>query len=721
MSFYRYFSGSQPRVAASRFLQRSSGSYSSSFVLSCRFWLAVNSVWAALLVVVCVTVALRWRIDKSWLITALVVLLSAVLVFLRLWSQSFGRISLRALLTLAIGICGAAVLLWPSLFHGAFVSVTGDAFFYSAFGQYLTDHHRGVQFGLPPIDQYATYLSETRFGTASILGFLAVLFHSNTLAVLPLYTFLILVNIFSGFVLLSRRFGCHRLFSIAAGLFAVVGGWTPNALNIGGLDNLLFLSLFPFLVVRLELYRFGSKNWSSTLGLSTVAAAAFYAYPEGLVIAGTIFLPFLCKSLWSGLYRRGRAWHSYVISGCLILLFISPHIRLFFTSLFENIGNHSAKGAAGIFPGLLSARYLPALFGLGQEYPGTLYSPHDLVLPVLMLVSIVVGLASWSKRRKSLILVSLILLMLAIWQGALVQYDYGLYKILFIGSLIWIPSLFRGATAAAYLVPRRAQGFWGVAGLLLFFGGAFAQRMEQKIPWREIKPVKWYSELAAIKSKVGNRPVLLLCESAFDGDYYQFDQEWAAFFLRKVNLKIPVYYGYLGGFGSFMQRAKSPSEPAVFVLVNKPLEGAIWKNERFSLMPLGAQAKLLGIQGANLDHLNGKPFIWLGSNGIRFLVVSNVEQTASLSAWLTAPGRPADQERQIRISIGGQVWQGRVSGALSVKVPLKPGLNYLDIACQDPAAMLAEPENDPETFPLGLWDYQIGASQTVGENYVDLQ
>ena len=186
--------------------------------------------------------------------------------------------------------------------------MAGDTFYYSAFGQYLADHHRGLEFGLSPIDQLGATLSETRFGTASVLSFLSVLFHSTTAEAVRIFTLLVLVNIFSGFVLPRRRFGCNRLFSLAAGLLAVIGGWTPNAVHLGALDNPLFLSFFPFIVVRLELYRFGSKSWSTSLGLAIPATAAYYVYSAGSAIAGVIFLPFFCHSLWFGIYRRGRAW-----------------------------------------------------------------------------------------------------------------------------------------------------------------------------------------------------------------------------------------------------------------------------------------------------------------------------------------------------------------------------------------------------------------------------
>jgi hypothetical protein len=715
MSVTRYFNGFLLDAGRSQILKDSSVSFSPAFVTSCRYWLAANSIWAALVAAASIIVAMRLRIDKSWLFIAFVILLAAGCVFRELRKT---KLSVSTFLILILAVASPGFLLWSRLINGAFVSLTGDPFFYSAIGQYLTDHHRGIKFGLPPIDQYATLQSETRMGTASILGFFAVLFHSSTAAALSFYVFIVLANLFSGFVLLSRCFGCNRLFSLAAGLFAVIGGWTPNALNIGGLDNLLFLSLIPFLVVRLQLYRIGPKTWPTSLGLATVTAAVFYSYPEGVIIAGAMFLPFFCESLWFGMYRRGKAWRRYVISACLVLVFISPFVRLFFTSLFANINIHvQLKAAAGIFPGLLlSPRFLPALFGFGPEYPGMICSPHDLVLPLIMLALIVLGCATWIRRRKSLILSFFIFITMAIWQGSFQQYDYGLYKILFIGSLIWVPSLFRGGTAVAYLVPKPTQLCAATLGTIVFFSGGVAQRMEQheKIPFRELKPIKWYSDLAGIKHIVGNRTVLLVCDDAFDRVYNAFDQNWAVFFLRHVNIKVPAYYGYLGAFDSFMQRAKSPSEPADFVLVNEPIEGAVWKNERFSLLEPGSQAKIIGVQSANgLEQVNGKSFIWLGNKASRFLIISKMAQTANFSAWLTGPSRLEEKHPQIRISVGDNVWQADVSETLSIEVPLRPGLNYLDIACQDSPTVPAKSEDDPRGPPLGLWDYRISNREEV--------
>jgi hypothetical protein len=705
----RYMKSFSPKAIKDRIGRDSSDSFSTSFVTASRFWCAANSIWATLVVAVCVAVAMRLRIDKSWLFIAFVILLTAGWVFWNLWKS---RLSAKALLFLIPGVASAGYLLWPCLTRGAFVSLTGDTFLYTAFGQYLVDHHRGLIYGLSQVDQYAAGLSESRFASAAVLGLLSVLFRSTTAEVLPVYILIVLVNIFSGFVLLGRRFGGNRLFSVAAGLLAVIGGWTQNALSIGGLDNLLFLSLFPFVVIRLELYRFGLKSWSTSLGLAIVVAAVFYAYPEGLAIAGAIFLPFFCQALWSGIYRRGKDWRCYLFSACLVLILVSPYLRVFFETLFDHFGIGMARGASGIFSGLLSARFLTAMFGFGQEYPWIMYSPRDLVLPVIMLVFILLGCATWIGRRKSLILASLILIMMAMWQGLLVQYDYGLYKVFFLGTMIWIPALFRGASTVASFAPRPAQPLAATLGTIIFFSWAIGQRMEQqeKIPWREVKPVKWYSELASLRHKVGNRPVLLICDGAFDHEYNDFDQEWAAYFLRHVNLRIPEYFGYLASYVELLQRAKSVDGPAAFLLINKPIEGALWNNERFSLFQLDSQAQIIGVQGANgLEQINGKPFLWLGNNATRFLIVSNIPQTASFSAWesLTGPTPPENKDRQIRISIGDKVRQERVSGELSVEVPLKPGLNFLDVACQDLPAVSAPPSGDSKALPIGLWDYRI--------------
>jgi hypothetical protein len=63
----------------------------------------------------------------------------------------------------------------------------------------------------------------------------------------------------------------------------------------------------------------------------------------------------------------------------------------------------------------------------------------------------------------------------------------------------------------------------------------------------------------------------------------------------------------------------------------------------------------------------------------------------------------------MRISIGGNVWQADVTGALSIEVALKPGLNFLEIAYQSSPTFSALANGDQMALPLGLWDYQISS------------
>ena len=133
-------------------------------------------------------------------------------------------------------------------------------------------------------------------------------------------------------------------------------------------------------------------------------------------------------------------------------------------------------------------------------------------------------------------------------------------------------------------------------------------------------------------------------------------------------------------------------------------------------MELGNQPILIGVQAPNgFEHVSGKPFVWLGNNATRFLIVSKIAQPAIFSAveCLTGPRRSEDKDRQIRISIGGNFFQSDVSGTLSLEVPLKPGLNYLDIVRENPPTVLEQAYRDPSTLPVGLWDYRITSKDGV--------
>src|SRR5271165_5080278 len=159
-SVKRYIDSFAADAGPSRILSGSSPSFLSSFVNSCRFWLAANSIWATFVLAACVTVAMRLGIDKSWPLIGFVILLTAGLIFRELWKSKlrvdpseklsvsddqgaasssprsaicyrgfFGRASLKTLLILTLGLASTGFLLWPCLTRGAFVSVPATLFF----------------------------------------------------------------------------------------------------------------------------------------------------------------------------------------------------------------------------------------------------------------------------------------------------------------------------------------------------------------------------------------------------------------------------------------------------------------------------------------------------------------------------------------------------------------------------------------------------------------
>ena len=72
-SVKRYISSFSSRSVQNRISVAASASFSSSFVTSCRFWLAANSIWATLAVAACVTAGMRLRMINGWPFVAFVI------------------------------------------------------------------------------------------------------------------------------------------------------------------------------------------------------------------------------------------------------------------------------------------------------------------------------------------------------------------------------------------------------------------------------------------------------------------------------------------------------------------------------------------------------------------------------------------------------------------------------------------------------------------------
>ena len=108
-SLKRYVSSYLPDAVQSRISVAASASFSSSFVTSCRFWLAVNSIWATLVVAACVTAGMRLRMIDGWPFVASVTLLSTGLVIRELRRS---KLRVKTVLILALGVASTGFPLW---------------------------------------------------------------------------------------------------------------------------------------------------------------------------------------------------------------------------------------------------------------------------------------------------------------------------------------------------------------------------------------------------------------------------------------------------------------------------------------------------------------------------------------------------------------------------------------------------------------------------------
>lgn len=676
-----------------------------NLILPIRPFLAINSGFAVFTILGAAAVALKIPLGKvAWEMWA------GFLVAFVLALPRFSKLKVRWGLILSLVVLIGATLtpLRNALFLRAFVSNFPDAWSYSAFGQYLTDYSRGQEGGLPPIDQYAVHLSSTRFGTPALLAVFAILFRTDTcLSTIP-FAALALVNIGMGFMALARLFGCNRLCSLGAGCFAVMCGWIPNALRVGNFDNLLFLALLPAIIFRFRLMGSvrGQNLLMSSLGLAISLAAAAYAYPEGLVISGAVFCLFFLFAL-----VRSRAKVRLLIGSFFALLLglilVSPYLDTLYRFVLAQIGaNTGARPGEGVFSGLFRSPFLPAWLGLGEEfYPG-FFSPLDLVLPFILLLLLVFGLVRVSRSFPEIYGAIFGFAGMAIWQGAVARYDYGLYKIILISSVAWLPLMFAGLDLFLHSVVKSsahlAKGA-AVAGLCL---AGYLEQAEDLLHIDLLKPVpiKPFSQLRRLDKITGNLTISLDCQT-------DFDQEWAVFFLRDRKLSIAVQKGYMAQphLVPLMRRAKNAGLEPQLIISDYLQPNWYWKNKRFFLLPATNFLRVDAVEPReNLELEQGRSVLWLGRDTTRITVFSAINQK-SVFAFRDLRSNLESinpQPENLIIETEDSVRKVVLAKGLVVPLILHPGANELQLRCETSS----DPGKVDGRKMIGLRDYSVAPS-----------
>lgn len=590
------------------------------------------------------------------------------------------------------------------------ISYHPDAWSYQTMADFFLHNvrGRGAQ-GLPIVDQFGSTLQNTRFGSATAL---ALLTRAPGLSVaqahLAFYALCIVVHFFS-FSYLMRALAAP--WSVAAGGAALgtAGGWLSSAVIVGNYDNLLFVALFPALLglmVRFEQGAIRPGNFVVAGGV--LMAALGEVYPEGSALLGVLALPLaggIIMRCWSG--RQRAIW--LVAMLVLALLLASPYLPTVISFLRMQIGSGTAtnltlRPGSGVFPGLLGAHWFPAIFALGEELPNATFSGINLIMPAVLSLCVGVGVFTLWKNHRWFPWTGLCLLALSLWQGARAHYDYGFYKVLFCGGW-WIYS---AAAFGLWRLIRRASAYApvGPALITLFAVGLAVEKREDATSrtWQADYSLRPIRELVGINQVIGNAPILI----DVDND---FEMLWASFFLRTHALSFMKLQSYYGMPHIHITGLLRPQD-CRYVLRSGARPGALWQNDRFSVLP-NKGVELVKIENPQgVESLNKRLFFWVGTKDATLTVFAmhEGEYDLRMSQLMLGPSFPTNNVSR-RVEVGDAAGRREVVVARSalpagplpvIPVKLRDGLNTLTLRDLDPPISPPAAAADKRDLLLGI-------------------
>ena len=599
-------------------------------------------------------------------------------------------------------IVGAVFLvLRASLFQGQFVSVNADPFGYSALAAYLQNPARLVDDGTQPILRFGANLMGTRYGTPSLLGLFSALTGTDTCRSANLFAFFVLLQSGFGFTLLARVYGAGPILSLCAGLYGLAIGWVPEILKVGNWDQALFLSFLPFIILRIHLVLFPTSRWRSIVTLGLCLGAGAFAYPEGIALSGVIYLPLV---LWR--FARGSNLVQKIAKvaaaggvGFLVCLVYLPTFVSFLSHQIE-VGNTMIPGKKA-FEGLLSRAWLPAVYCLGEELPGSAFRTLpklSVVIPLVFVGLTFLALGAWWKKKNGVLLTWPIFLLVSL-PILLRGYDYGFYKALTMFWPVMVMAIFVGMTRLLALCrglarPVLIAAFCGVMAGTLFD----AVDHFQYIWWRQERSIQPFLELTQLKKISGNAPIRLQTQS-------WFNQMWSVFFLPGRQLVVPNLLFPLTEAATGLNYLPSERTKSVFVLGDRPRAGAVWHNDIFWLTNNQEPVELVWIDAPNnVETVQGDIFVWLDNRFANLTIHSDADRQAFLVIPESRPGpsRPEDPKRTLICEVNGETVEMPGEGSLKIPLSLKKGDNVVRLACKESATVHQLVSGDARTLLLGL-------------------
>lgn len=675
-------------------------------------WLLVPPLTLALVVAVacgCVSlgVPLQPLISGFWMAVPLVIL---AILWIR-GGVTITRASIAFALVAAGTIWAVLADMKGHLLFSEVISYHPDAWGYAAMADFFKHYQRGQDpVGIPMVDMFGSTLQNTRFGSAAILAFLN---DAPGLGGLPavhrgFYVLCLAVH-FCSFCYCARGLSRSWAVAVGAAVLGTAAGWIAHVITLGNYDNLLFVSLSPAwlgMLIRFEQGRLQPAVFIPGSGI--LLAALFEAYPEGCALLSLLILPLGIQLLTRAFKRPAYAWCIVAAAGVTLLL-VLPYLPTFISFLRSQIA--TGKSTAGVlrpgsnnFLGLLDSHWFPAIFALGEEFSHSSFRWFNCLLPAFLCVCTAGGARIIGKELRWFPWTVIPLAGLAIWQGVVWRYDYGFYKVILCAAWWIYPAIAVGYWSLARRVTTHA---WGLALLTTAFGAAIATEKWEDQPssvWRSTYSLAPLRSLNHIDDVIGHDPVLL----EIDND---FEFLWATIFLRNHRIAATTLRSYYGLFES--RRNLFPKlKDCRYALVSRRQPGAVWQNQRFSLVP-NRGAFLSGIiNPPATEPLDLRAFFWLSGQQTMLTVMATQPGSYELRAkrWALGPPIPGDNtKRQVRVidSAGTReiVLTVAADGSAPppvIPVQLKTGENRIALRGLDRLSAAVTPGGDARELLLGI-------------------
>lgn len=659
---------------------------------------------AALVDIICATVCFRipLKVVSPYLFVALTVLILVLILRMPL-ARILKPGVWTAFLFLFLLILFDLHTYWRACPLSDDVIPTADAWSYCSLGKYLWEDSRGVDAGMPLVDQYASHLKDTRFAAPGMLAFLSAYVRpGDPASATTLFIVICFVAMFFALFYFSTSLGLSRDISIAAGLLGAASGWLNDAVLVGNLDNVLFLPLFTgFIGAVVRFVMTAEAAWTVVLPMALCGSAAIYCYPEGFFVGMAIASPVLAAAAYQSRSRKKAT--VLAIGAAATLILALPYLPIaahFILNQFATT-HQTVRPGETYFPGLLHlSTFVPAAWGLGDEYQAQ-FSFRDWLVGGVLVVLLVMG--CWHFRRRAWLIMACMLPLaaLALWQVS-IKYNYGVYKVLFISLFVFTPLTAGGLAKLAAAVRWKPR--------LLLFGGAMFTvvvvtfvRQEHNLMnmWRGYGCVATLRDLASLRFVARNKAIVV----DISNDVFQL---WSVYYLRDVNiiLREPVSYLAMPHVRPFLARARNvDSLPVAGRLHEGPDADAIWSDGVFSLVS-AAQAQIVDIANPNgLETLGGQRFAWIGPEPtvIRVSVPKDGSYLIRATAFIAGASIPGKPASMIAVQAGSETSTIAVdSKTPGIPIDLKKGENVIRLWGLDRPTLSKLPNGDTRTLLLGI-------------------